>query len=287
MSSPDPAQAAAQKEAMRQQWTNRAATFKAMAARDTGMLRPATDLLVAALTRRPAMRVLDIACGGGEPALSIAAAIAADSGHVTATDLVPEMLDAAQENAEKRGLTNLTFQLADAESLPFSDASFDAATCRFGVMLFPNVQQALGEMRRVLKPEGQLVCMVWGPPEQDAMSRALMIVRKYVTLPPPTPPDVPHRFRFSAPGALAEQLRTAGFRNVEDHLQTIPVQWPGTTDEWWATMLRMNGAMRDALDALDEQRRAAIVQEVFDAKRAAEQQPGGETSAVILATAIR
>jgi hypothetical protein len=74
---------------------------------------------------------------------------------------------------------------------------------------------------------------------------------------------------------------------VEDRLHAIPVQWPGTIDEWWATMLKMNGAMRDALDALDEPQRAAIVQEVFDAKRAAEQQPGGETSAVILATAIK
>ena len=287
MSSPDPAQAAEQKAAMRAQWTNRAATFKAMAARDTGMLRPATDLVVAALHRRRQMRVLDIACGGGEPALSIAATIAPEGGHVTATDLVPEMLEAAGENATKRGLTNLTFEQADAESLPFPDGSFDAVTCRFGVMLFPDVQKALGEMRRVLTPGGQLVCMVWGPPEQDAMSRAVGIVRKHVTLPPPTPPDVPHRFRFSAPGSLAAQLRAAGFRQVEDTMHAIPIQWPGTTDEWWATMLKMNGAMRDALDATDEQRRAAIVREVFDAKRAAERQEGGETSAVILATAVK
>jgi hypothetical protein len=154
-------------------------------------------------------------------------------------------------------------------------------------MLFPDVQKALGGMRRVLIPGGQLVCVVWGPPEQDAMSRAVAIARKHLALPPPTPPDGPHRFRFSAPGALATQLRAAGFRQVEDAPHTIPVQWPGDIEEWWATMLRMNGAIREALDALDEPRRAAIVQEVFDAKRAAERQEGGETSAVILATAIR
>jgi ubiquinone/menaquinone biosynthesis C-methylase UbiE len=287
MSSPDPARAAEQKEAVREQWTNRAAAFAAMAARDGGMLRPATDLMVAALRRHPGMRVLDVASGAGEPALSLAAAIAPDGGHVTATDLVPEMLRAAEENARTRDVTNITFQQADAESLLFPDASFDAVTCRFGVMLFPDMQKGLGEMRRVLRPDGQLLCMVWGPPERDAMSRALMVVRRHVALPPPSPAEGPGRFRLAAPGALAAQLRAAGFRQVTDAEHAIPVRWPGTIDDWWETMLRMNGAMRDALDVLDEERRAAIVREVFAAKRAAEQQEGGETSAVILATAIK
>src|SRR5205085_10183488 len=112
--------------------------------------------------------VLDVASGPGEPALSIAAAIAPTGGHVTATDLVPEMLDAATTNASERGVTNVTFQQADAEALPFPDAAFDAVTCRFGVMLFPDVQQARGEMRRGLKPDGQLGGTGWGPREPDA-----------------------------------------------------------------------------------------------------------------------
>ena len=67
--------------------------------------------------------------------MSISAAVAPTGGHVTATDLVPEMLDAATKNASERGVTNITFQQADAEALPFPDNSFDAVTCRFGVML--------------------------------------------------------------------------------------------------------------------------------------------------------
>jgi ubiquinone/menaquinone biosynthesis C-methylase UbiE len=287
MSSPSPEKMAEQKEAMRQQWATRAGTFRKMAASEGGMLRPATDLLLAALIRRPAMRVLDVASGAGEPSLSIAAAIASDGGQVTATDLVPEMLEAAAENARMRGVTNIAFQHADAEALPFPDGSFDAVTCRFGVMLFPDTQKALGEIRRVLKSGGQLVCLVWGPPEQDAMSRALMVVKKHVALPPGPSADMPHRFRFSAPGVLAAQLRAAGFRDVHDASHTIPVQWPGTTDAWWETMLKMHGAMRDALGALPAEQRAEIVQEVFAAKDAAMRQKGGETSAVILATAIR
>jgi SAM-dependent methyltransferase len=275
-----------QKEAVRQQWAGRASTFAAMVGKQPMVLQAATDLLLTLLYLRPAMHILDVASGPGEPAISIAAAVAQDGGHVTATDLVPEMLATAEQNARARGVTNIAFQHADAEALPFADAAFDAATCRFGVMLFPNTQQALREVRRVLKPNGQFVAMVWGPQEQDAMFKSLAAVRRSVELPPPPGPDTPHRFRFSAPGALAAQLEAAGFRQVEEQSHTIPMPWQGNAEEWWEAMQKMNGAMRAAVDALDADRRAALVREVLDTKRAA-QREGGETSAIIVASAVR
>jgi ubiquinone/menaquinone biosynthesis C-methylase UbiE len=284
---PDPAQEMnRQKEAIRQQWAGRASTFAAMAGKQAMALQAATDLLLTVLRLRPAMHILDVASGPGEPAISIAAAVAPEGGHVTATDLVPEMLAAAERNARARGVTNLAFQHADAEALPFADAAFDAVTCRFGVMLFPNTQQALREIRRVLKPDGQFVAMVWGPQAQDAMFKSLAAVRRAVKLPPPPGPDTPHRFRFSAPGALAAQLRAAGFREVEEQSHTIPMRWQGSAEEWWEAMQKMNGALRDAVAALDADRRAALVWEVLDDKRAA-QRDGSETSAVIVASAVR
>jgi SAM-dependent methyltransferase len=153
-------------------------------------------------------------------------------------------------------------------------------------MLFPNTQQALREIRRVLKPDGQFVAMVWGPQAQDAMFKSLAAVRRAVELPPPPGPDTPHRFRFSAPGALAAQLRAAGFREVEEQSHTIPMRWQGSAEEWWEAMQKMNGALRDAVAALDADRRAALVWEVLDDKRAA-QRDGSETSAVIVASAVR
>jgi ubiquinone/menaquinone biosynthesis C-methylase UbiE len=287
VTTPDPAETMErQKEEVRQQWTGRAATFAAIAGKQAMAFQAATDLLLAVLHRQRAMRILDVASGPGEPAISLAAAIASDDGHVTATDLVPEMLAAAEQSARACGVTNIAFQHADAEALPFADAAFDAVTCRFGVMLFPNTQQALREIRRVLKPDGQFVAMVWGPQEQDAMFKSLAVVRRSVTLPPPPPSDTPHRFRFSAPGALAAQLRAAGFRQVEEQSHTIPMPWQGSAEEWWEAMQKMNGAMRAAVDALDADRRAALVREVLDDKRAA-QRDGSETSAVILVSAVR
>jgi SAM-dependent methyltransferase len=288
VTTPDPAETMErQKEEVRQQWTGRAATFAAIAGKQAMAFQAATDLLLTVLHRQRAMRILDVASGPGEPAISLAAAIASDDGHVTATDLVPEMLAAAEQSARARGVTNIAFQHADAEALPFPDNSFDTVTCRFGVMLFPDTRQALSEIRRVLKPEGQFVAMVWGPQAQDAMFKSLAVVRRYVELPPPPPPDTPHRFRFSTPGALAAHLRSAGFRQIEEQTHTIPMPWQGSAEEWWEAMLKMNGAMREAVDALDADRRAALVREVLDAKRAAAQREGGETSAVILASAVR
>lgn len=286
MSTPDSTESNRAKEATRRQWAERAASWREMTGARGAMWQAATDLMIAALAIRPAMRVLDVACGPGELAFSIAAAIAPTGGQVVATDLTPEMLATAEEHADKRGIMNITFRQADAETLPFPDDSFDAVTCRFGMMIFPDVQRALGEMRRVLAPEGCIVCMVWGPPEQNAQMRPLAVVRQYVTLPLPAP-DEPHRFRFSEPDALAEQLRAAGFRAVEGGMHHVAMQWHGTTEEQWEALRRNNRRMVAAIAALPSERQEALTRDVLDAIRAEEGRAGGRTAAVVLATATR
>ncbi len=273
------------KEATRRQWAERAASWREMPGARGAMWQAATDLMIDALAIRPGMRVLDVACGPGEPAISIAAAIAPD-GFVTATDLTPEMLAAAEENARERGIINITYRLADAEALPFLDGAFDAVTCRFGVMIFPEVQRALGEMRRVLVPEGRVVCMVWGPPEQNAQMRPLDVVRRYVDLPQPTPGE-PHRFRFSEPDALASHLRAAGLRAVEGGLHHVAMQWHGTAAEQWEALRRNNRRMAVAIAGLPEEQQVALTRDVLDAIQSEEGCAGGGMAAVVLATAAR
>lgn len=107
MPTPDATDSEGVKEATRRRWTERAASWRETPGARGAMWHAATDLMIDALAIRPAMRVLDVACGPGEPALSIAAAIAPD-GVVTATDLIPEMLAAAEEQARKRGIVNIT-----------------------------------------------------------------------------------------------------------------------------------------------------------------------------------
>jgi SAM-dependent methyltransferase len=77
---------------------------------------------------------------------------------ITATDLNQPMIEQAKAKAEFR---NVTWQQADAMKLPFEDASFDLVLCQFGVMFFADTQIAFGEARRVLRPEGNLLFVVW------------------------------------------------------------------------------------------------------------------------------
>src|SRR5439155_17125048 len=109
----------------------------------------------------PGILALHLASGARDPALSIATELA-PPGRVPATDLGPGMMSLAGELARKKGLTNIDFREANAESLPFADKSYDVLTCRFGVMFFPDLPKALRECFRVLKPLGRAAFVAWG-----------------------------------------------------------------------------------------------------------------------------
>src|SRR5215207_7432945 len=156
------------KERVLQEWTdpNTVAAWSKWHSKIAVASAEAKEALVRAAQVEPGMQVLDIASGTGEPALTLAEMVGPE-GHVMATDLGPGMIAVAKENAEKAGLTNMTFLQADAHQLPFSDRSFDRVTCRFGVMFFADLPQALGEIYRLLKPGGRVAFTVWGPLEQN------------------------------------------------------------------------------------------------------------------------
>jgi ubiquinone/menaquinone biosynthesis C-methylase UbiE len=127
-----------------------------------GFVQHTTAPLVEQLQIAPGQRVLDLASGPGEPAITIARLVG-PAGQVTATDISSGMLESAAANAQAAGVTNLVTQVAPADALPFPDATFDRVTCRFGVMYFPDVRKALSEARRVLVPGGQAGFTVWPP----------------------------------------------------------------------------------------------------------------------------
>ena len=102
-----------------------------------------------------AEHVLDIATGVGFAAFAVAPKVA----HVTATDLTYEMLVKARELASERGMSNVEFQVAAAESLPFAAESFDVVTCRIAPHHFQDVRAFLSESYRVLRTSG-LFCMI-------------------------------------------------------------------------------------------------------------------------------
>jgi ubiquinone/menaquinone biosynthesis C-methylase UbiE len=221
------------KEQARQEWIARAAAWRKWHEPFATMSRAATDAIVQAVRAAPGMQILDVASGTGEPALSLAAAVA-PTGAIIASDLVAEMLADLEGIARRQGLTNLTCRQAEAEALPFDDDTFDRVTCRFGVMNFADVSRGLGEMRRVLKPGGRAALVAWGPRDQNPFFHATMApVMKRVQMPPPEP-GAPHTFKFAQPGSLSGALRATGFRQVEEETRSIRWVWPGPVEEFWS-----------------------------------------------------
>jgi SAM-dependent methyltransferase len=123
------------------------------------------------------MRVLDVAAGTGNASIPAAEAGA----EVTASDLTPELLDAGRARAEALG-RELGWVVADAERLPFADASFDVVMSSIGVMFAPHHQDAADELVRVCRPGGKIGLLSWTP---EGMIGALFATMKPFAPPPP------------------------------------------------------------------------------------------------------
>jgi ubiquinone/menaquinone biosynthesis C-methylase UbiE len=120
----------------------------------------------------PQQIALDVATGGGHTALAVAPHV----GQIVVTDLTPRMLEKAREYILAQGVTNAQFQTADAEQLPFADASFDRVTCRIAPHHFPDVAKAVQEIARVLQPGGLFLLIdniVASDPELDQAANTI------------------------------------------------------------------------------------------------------------------
>jgi SAM-dependent methyltransferase len=141
-------------------------------------LLPLGPRLVAACEIGPGQRVLDVASGTGNAAIP-AAQTGAD---VVASDLTPELFEAGRTRAQAEGV-ELEWAEADAENLPFEDASFDVVMSSIGVMFAPHHQAAADEMARVCKPGGTIGLLSWTP---EGMIGALFrTMGPFMPAPPP------------------------------------------------------------------------------------------------------
>jgi SAM-dependent methyltransferase len=214
--------------------------------KSAAMGRHATEALVEYAHPQPGMKVLDVASGTGEPAISLAG-IVGPEGNVTALDLSSDLLQIAEERARQRALANFSIRQADAHQIPFPDQSFDLATCRFGVMFFADPKRALGELHRVLKPGGRACFLAWGPFDQPYWSSTWGILLKHVggRMLEPGGQDP---FKFAQPGSLSGALRDAGFHPVEEDTKTLPWAWPGTVEEVWEYARSVSTPFRPLLE---------------------------------------
>jgi demethylmenaquinone methyltransferase/2-methoxy-6-polyprenyl-1,4-benzoquinol methylase len=131
-----------------------------------GMHRLWKDRFVARVKPRAGEEILDMAGGTGDVAFRMARCGA----RVTVADINPDMLDVGKRRAGRRGLTGLSWQVENAETLTFADASFDAYTIVFGIRNVTDIPAALREAHRVLKRGGRFYCMEFSSSEWPGFS---------------------------------------------------------------------------------------------------------------------
>ena len=191
--------------------------------------------LVADARVRPGMRVLDLGSGTGYPAL-LAAQTVRTNGQVIGVDLAAQMLDAARRKATSLKLSNLTFQTGDVTSLPFEQASFDAVTTRFCLMFLPEIQKAVTEIARVLKPNAWLASAVWSAPDKNPYLKIpIDIIKQFIEIPPPDP-TAPGIFRLAKPGDLAGMLQPAGLVDISEQEFLGDVQF-SVAEEYFSSLM--------------------------------------------------
>src|SRR3954453_7462648 len=189
-----------------------------------GATQVVSDRLVEIASVEPGARVLDVACGLGEPTLTAARA-AGEGGAVVATDIAPDMIARARRRAATAGIENVEFVEVAANSLEFPDDTFDAAVSRWGIIFEPDAEAVAARGRGVLKPGGRFAISSWGAPDQVPMlSIPMRTVMERLDVPPP-PPGMPGPLSRPTPDAIGALLGDGGFSDVEVEQTAVNLEW--------------------------------------------------------------
>jgi len=223
------------------------------------------ELLCEAVDLGAGERVLDVAAGNGNATLAAARRF----GSVTSTDYVPALLERGRHRADAEGLA-VTFQVADAEALPYPAASFDVVLSTFGVMFAPDHEQAARELLRVCRPGGRIGLASWTP--SGFLGQLFRVVAGYV---PPIPgvhspllwgTEAHIQNLFIGAAAIAQTARYFAFRY--------------RSPEHWVDMFRAYyGPVHKAFAALDAERQAALEADLIALLRASDR--GGPSGLVV------
>jgi ubiquinone/menaquinone biosynthesis C-methylase UbiE len=224
-------------------------------------IKPMGDEIIRQIHPKGEDRVLDVASGTGEPGLTIASML--QGGKVTLTDLSEDMLNIAREHAMLRGIQNVETRVCDVCELPFADNTFDAISCRFGFMFFPDMGLATKEMARVLKPGARIATAVWNVPEKNFWVTAIGgTINRNMQLAPPSP-EVPGMFRCAKSGLIQGLFQQAGLKNTTEK-EVVGQLKCGTAEVYWNMMTEIAAPFVAALNKAEPAMREKIKAEVID-----------------------
>ena len=233
-------------EAQRRQWNDEV--------RLTAWLRrePLTAAVTATLLAHAQLasgeRVLDVGCGGGRTTIAAGREIA-PGGTALGADISASLTQLARERADRAGVTNARFTVADVQTARLDQAPFDVAISQFGVMFFDESVTAFANIRAHVRPGGRLIFVCWQAVDDNPWFPDSAI-RPFI---PPVPAPAPGKnatgpFTLADPQYTTGLLATAGWTAIErtPYYQTVIVEWGAITysDDY----LRFLGVAGDRLD---------------------------------------
>lgn len=224
-----------------------------------------TDRLLEMAGVLPGFRVLDLACGVGEPALTAARRVG-PAGEVVALDQAPAMLALAERRARALQLNNVRFVCGDAEAMEGVQGEFDAVLCRWGLMFFADLPAALQRILRSLRPGRRFAAAVWSSPERvPSIHLAMSVVGTLLGTPAPQA-GAPGPFSLADVEMLRRTFTEAGFRQV--FAEYMPVAFEAPSAQAYMELTRDLSAPTVALvEEQPEERRIQIWGAVRDAAR--------------------
>lgn len=211
-------------------WTSgdTASGWKRGAAARGQALGPLTELMLDLAGVTVGSQVLDLGAGTGDQTL-LAARRIGPGGMVLATDISASMLALTQEAARVADLPNVQTRVMDAQRLELEPGSFDAAMARFSLQFVPDVQRALAEVRRVLKPGGRFAAAVFSAAERNPFRAAPQAIASRLAgrqFPEPGP----GQWALNDPTTLRDPFQQAGFRDVDVRPVPFVYRFPSLAD---------------------------------------------------------
>jgi ubiquinone/menaquinone biosynthesis C-methylase UbiE len=202
------------KEAERQSWNSVANNWQKWWKTIEKGAEKVSRRLIELAEIKPGSRVLDIATGIGEPAITAANEVG-NTGHVLATDISPQMLSVAKHRAISLGLENvIEFKEGDIETIDLPSSTFDAVLCRWGLMFLPDLKAGLSNIYRSLIEGGHFAAAVWALPDQDTLIASTMSTVMKETNSKPPPPGTPGPFSLSDESTLKNSFMMSGFKDI-------------------------------------------------------------------------
>ncbi len=256
----------------RQRWAQAAAGWDRRRDVFRSATMPVSTWMVDAIDPHQGQDLLEIAAGLGDTGF-LAAELIAPTGTLICTDLVPEMLSAAQARARELGIANVRFRLLDAEVIDQPAASLDGVLCRWGYMLMADPEAALRETRRVLKTGSRVALAAWRSAGENPWSAAPARALVARGLFEPPEPGAPGQFAWAGEGDIAEHLEAAGF--VEYEIEHVEFSFSlASPAEWLAFAQDTSVRCGEVVSALGAEGRREM-EELFEALAEPYRQPDG------------